>query len=375
MATPTAPESRTIDVDVQDIDTRGRTIVGYAAVYGATAQLDTFSESIAPGAFADVVKDLDCRCLLNHDPNVVLGRTKSGTLRLADDQRGLRFEVDLPESRQDLREAVARGDLDGASFRFRVGDEQWDGEHRTITKVAALHDVTLATYPAYPDTSIELRTRQTNDATRKQDTMDAKEQQEQEERHEVRSDERPPPAGSLRVEERASVTPVQTLTEAFRSRGFPSETSTIGFDEFRTTTFGGTIDVLNSQSVVGGPFGFDQRWAWQQVPQQAVTAGVTSVDVFQQTARTLVAGTATIRAIDATTNKPEAASTLNITNVPLKQVAAIQSGIPNVHLEQPAIETVVEQDLRFSVYQGLDELVRAGLATSANQAPGTDNIL
>ena len=68
------------------------------------------------------------RCLLNHDPNIVLGRTKSGTLRLSSDQRGLRFECDLPESRSDLAEAVARGDLDGASFRFKVGEEDWSGD-------------------------------------------------------------------------------------------------------------------------------------------------------------------------------------------------------------------------------------------------------
>jgi HK97 family phage major capsid protein/HK97 family phage prohead protease len=160
---PRAPEQRTVDVDVHDLDTRGRTVHGYAAVYGAEAHLDGIVETIAPGAFAGVLNS-DVRCLLNHDANVVLGRTKSGTLRLSDDPRGLRFEVDLPESRSDLREAVARGDLDGASFRFVVGDEEWSGNRRTIRAVKELHDITLATYPAYPATSIELRTRATDGA-------------------------------------------------------------------------------------------------------------------------------------------------------------------------------------------------------------------
>jgi phage head maturation protease len=88
---PRAPEQRTIDVDVHDIDTRGRTVHGYAAVYDVPSEdLGGYRERIAPGAFADVLGS-DVRALLNHDPNEVLGRTKSGTLRLFDEQRGLRF--------------------------------------------------------------------------------------------------------------------------------------------------------------------------------------------------------------------------------------------------------------------------------------------
>ena len=122
-----ADEQRTVDVDVQDLDTRGRSIVGYAAVYGALSDdLGGFRERIEPGAFAGVL-DSDVRCLVNHDPSQVLGRTRSGTLRLADEERGLRFECDLPDSPlgENVREAVRRGDVDGASFRFQVGEERW----------------------------------------------------------------------------------------------------------------------------------------------------------------------------------------------------------------------------------------------------------
>lgn len=156
---PQPPEQRTVDVNVEALEQRGRTLHGYAAVYGAeSGDLGGFRERIAAGAFANVLEG-DVRCLLNHDPNVVLGRTTSGTLRLFDEQRGLRFEVDLPESRSDIREAVSRGDIDGASFRFKVGEESWDGELRTIRSIAELHDVTVATYGAYPEASVELRTR------------------------------------------------------------------------------------------------------------------------------------------------------------------------------------------------------------------------
>ena len=92
------PEQRTIDVDVEGLDTRGKTVHGYASVYGALSEdLGGYRERIAPGAFKDVL-DTDVRALLNHDANEVLGRTKSGTLRLFDEQRGLRFELDLPDS-------------------------------------------------------------------------------------------------------------------------------------------------------------------------------------------------------------------------------------------------------------------------------------
>src|SRR5215207_2951826 len=121
-----APEQRTIDVDVQDVDTRGRTLHGYAAVYGSVADLGDFQETISRGAFANVL-GADVRALLNHDPNEVLGRTKSGTLRLFDEARGLRFEIDVPDSPlgENVRAAVKRGDIDGASFRFQVGEESW----------------------------------------------------------------------------------------------------------------------------------------------------------------------------------------------------------------------------------------------------------
>ncbi len=117
----TAPEQRTVDVDVESIDTRGRTLHGYASVYGVLSHdLGGFRERIAPGAFAGVL-DADVRCLLNHDASQVLARSKSGTLRLHDEQRGLRFEADLPDSPlgENVREAVRRGDIDGRASDSR----------------------------------------------------------------------------------------------------------------------------------------------------------------------------------------------------------------------------------------------------------------
>lgn len=178
-------EQRTVDVDVDDLSLRGNTIHGFAATYGPLSEdLGGFRERIAPGAFRDVLAaDADVRALLNHDPSALLGRTRSGTLRLRDEERGLRFELDLPDSPlgANVREAVKRRDLDGASFRFKCAEDAWDGETRTIRRVAELHDVSLATTPAYPSASVELRTRPemttstTTEATEREQEMENEE--------------------------------------------------------------------------------------------------------------------------------------------------------------------------------------------------------
>lgn len=162
MSEHNAPEQRTIDVDVENLDARGKTAHGYAAVYDVLSEdLGGFKERISRGAFSGVLPDSDVRALLNHDANEILGRTRSGTLRLFDEERGLRFELDLPDSPlgENVKEAIRRKDIDGASFRFVIDKESWQDDVRTVESVKQLQDITLATYPAYPAASVELRTR------------------------------------------------------------------------------------------------------------------------------------------------------------------------------------------------------------------------
>jgi hypothetical protein len=242
-----------------------------------------------------------------------------------------------------------------------------------VLEIETLRDVSIVTRPAYESAAVELRSHDNNE-------QKETEQMEVDEKMEERSEERPS-AGSLRVEERAPFQSAATMTETFRARGFPGAPASItwdeyrSFDESRAVTWGTAITDLNAQRRVGVPLGADQRYLWQAVPQQAVTAGVTSVDVFQQTARTLPAGTAVVRNVDATSTKPEVATTLNIMNVPLRQVAAVVTNIPNVYLERDELATAVENDLRLAINEGLDSLVLTGVATSGFQAPGSDNIL
>lgn len=148
------------------------TISGYAAVFNKETVIGGamwgFREKIAPGAFDEAIGRDDVRALFNHDANILLGRTVSGTLRLSVDKRGLKYEVDLPDTThaKDVRTLIKRGDVSGSSFAFKVDEDDWDetpikkGELpiRTIRK-AELFDVSPVTYPAYPQTSVSARSR------------------------------------------------------------------------------------------------------------------------------------------------------------------------------------------------------------------------
>ena len=140
-------------------------IIGYAAVYQRLSlDLGGFREEILPGAFDKILARQrgkhDVVALFNHDSNIVLGRTSSGTLELTSDSKGLRYVVTPPASRADILELIARRDVAGSSFAFTVGK---DGESfrtgedgkavRQIREVSGLYDVGPVLVPAYPSTS------------------------------------------------------------------------------------------------------------------------------------------------------------------------------------------------------------------------------
>jgi HK97 family phage prohead protease len=142
----------------------GRKIVGYAAVFNSTTDLGYFEERIKPGAFRRPIKEQqDVRALWNHDANFVLGRTKSGTLRLIEDEVGLRIEIDPPatQTARDLVESIRRGDVDQMSFAFIAVKESWTDRQGMLPlrelEDVDLFDVSPVTYPAYQATSVGLR--------------------------------------------------------------------------------------------------------------------------------------------------------------------------------------------------------------------------
>jgi HK97 family phage prohead protease len=103
-----------------------RTLVGYAAVFNSDADIGGYwVERIMPGAFTASLKTADVRALINHDTGRVIGRVQAGTLRLAEDDKGLRVEIDVPNTTDgnDLWELVSRGDISGMSFGFCVTNQ------------------------------------------------------------------------------------------------------------------------------------------------------------------------------------------------------------------------------------------------------------
>ncbi|MEM9014076.1 MAG: HK97 family phage prohead protease [Pseudomonadota bacterium] len=148
----------------------GNTVVGYAALFNTDTEIaGVYTESIAHGAFARAIREDDVRGLFNHNPDNILGRSDAGTLRLSEDSRGLRYEIDLPSTPlgENIRSAIGRGDISQASFMFRVSAESWvenDGElpRRTIQEVNPLLDVSVVTFAAYQETDAALRCLQSN---------------------------------------------------------------------------------------------------------------------------------------------------------------------------------------------------------------------
>lgn len=139
-------------------------IAGHAAKFDSLSEkLGDFFERIAPGAFAKTIQSGDIRALWNHDANIVLGRNKSGTLRLSEDSVGLAYECDAPATqlvRDMVMSPIARGDVNQCSFGFRTISDKWnkiDGEWiRTLLEVELL-DVSPVTYPAYASTDVAVR--------------------------------------------------------------------------------------------------------------------------------------------------------------------------------------------------------------------------
>jgi len=141
----------------------GRTVEGYASVFNSMSEdLGGFREIILPGAFSEVL-DNDVRALYNHDSNYLLARTTSGTLELKEDDKGLYYRFEMPNTSygNDMLELFRRGDLSQSSFGFTVEKDSWrmeEGQHvRYIERVGSLFDVSPVVFPAYASASSGLR--------------------------------------------------------------------------------------------------------------------------------------------------------------------------------------------------------------------------
>lgn len=161
--------THTVEMRIKEpsIGKKSATMEGYAANFNSLSEdLGGFREMLMPGCFAEALKTSDVRGLFNHNPDKILGRNTSGTLRISEDEKGLRFEIDPPDTSyaKDLQVSMQRGDVSQCSFGFRVAAEgdAWrkepDGSYiRSILKVDRLFDVSPVTYPAYASTSCAVR--------------------------------------------------------------------------------------------------------------------------------------------------------------------------------------------------------------------------
>jgi len=142
----------------------GMSFSGYAAVFNSDSEPLPFIERIMPGAFRKSLKSRNnIRMYLNHDSSMLLATSRAKTLRLMEDERGLKVEADLPDTTigRDLSTLIKRGDVDSMSFGFSVppkGDS-WsdDGSVRELKEVR-LYEVSVVTgFPAYQATSASVR--------------------------------------------------------------------------------------------------------------------------------------------------------------------------------------------------------------------------
>ncbi|MDM3155741.1 HK97 family phage prohead protease [Citrobacter sp. Cf122] len=155
------------EVRAEQHDQQPTRIIGYGSVFNSRSEpLWGFREIIKPGAFDDVLGD-DVRGLFNHDPNFILGRSTSGTLKVSTDERGLRYDIEAPDT-QTIRDLVLapmlRGDINQSSFAFRVardGERWYEDEEgvviREISRLSRLFDVSPVTYPAYTEADSGVR--------------------------------------------------------------------------------------------------------------------------------------------------------------------------------------------------------------------------
>ncbi len=153
-----ATERRVAEIEVR---LKGRKLEGYAALFGSAARIGSISESIRAGAFSKSLTKADILALVDHDPSRVLARTRSGSLRLAQDTRGLSFELDVPNTQagRDVLALAERGDIGGMSFGFSIppGGDAWQGETRELLNID-LHEISVVlAWPAYDGTVVNAR--------------------------------------------------------------------------------------------------------------------------------------------------------------------------------------------------------------------------
>lgn len=158
-----------VEYRADDTTDKSGLIEGVAAVVNVVTDMGWYKEMIVEGAFDEVLGN-DIRCLVNHEDEMILARTKSGTLKVwIDEQGNFRYSYKTPNRSyaHDLEDAIISGDVSQSSFAFTVKEEQWvyastpgDKDLRKIIKFEQIYDVSPVTFPAYEDTDVAKRSHQ-----------------------------------------------------------------------------------------------------------------------------------------------------------------------------------------------------------------------
>ena len=152
----------------------GRTTKGYACLFDNVTSIGGYwQERFAKGAFSKSLGERDVVALHSHDDGRPMGRMSRDTLRVTEDDKGLGFENDLPDTQdgRDLATSIDRGDIEGMSFRFRALKEEWDETQDPPMRMvieAELFEITYTAFPAYPDTEVGMRSLEHARAERRQ---------------------------------------------------------------------------------------------------------------------------------------------------------------------------------------------------------------
>jgi len=156
-------ETRNFDADFEIREEQdGMAFIGYAAKFNSWSEdLGGFREQIEPGAFRRSLRSRnDVKLLVNHDTGRVLASTRSGTMRMYEDEIGLRVEANLPNTSdgRDMAELLKRGDLSKMSFGFSVQKDSWNQEmtERTLRSVR-IFEASIVAFPAYTETEALVR--------------------------------------------------------------------------------------------------------------------------------------------------------------------------------------------------------------------------
>lgn len=165
-------EKRTLTFDFDSLQVEERAegqpplIVGHAAVFNQlSVDLGGYRERIRRGAFAKTILEQDVRALFNHDVNIVLGRSKSKTLEMREDETGLLIRIDPPKTQlinDMVLEPIRRRDISQMSFMFRALRQEWLDDTVTKERIrelveVRLYDVSVVTFPGYEGTDVAVR--------------------------------------------------------------------------------------------------------------------------------------------------------------------------------------------------------------------------